>query len=311
MRSLHNRCWAFLWTAALSAGGATLDPGDSRGADLDTGFRVESKLVLVPVTVIDRCGATVAGLNREAFTVTENGRAQNIASFNEDDAPVSIGIVFDISGSMNAVLGPARAALRAVLDDANPADEAFIDTVSTRPGLHAGFTSDSVSLFNQFISRNPAGDTALVDTIYSAVQQVRRGIHARKALIVISDGMDNHSRYSKAELMSRLTEADLQLYTIALGSSEAGKKPIELREESQGFVFMDELATGTGGIGFRVRTGPEIEKAARTIGHALRNRYNLGYVPDSATPSGQWRRINVKVAGQGLRVYARRGYRQD
>jgi len=124
-------------------------------------FRADSALVLVPVTVLDRRGAIVNGLAGDAFTVTEDGVPRPIQSFSEDDAPVSIGIVLDLSGSMKAVLGPAKESLRALLKDANPADEAFLNAVSTRPRAYLGFTRDFDDIVNRAAFENAGGDTAL------------------------------------------------------------------------------------------------------------------------------------------------------
>ena len=155
------------------------------------------------------------------------------------------------------------------------------------------------------------GDTALIDTIYGSLHELRSGIHNRKALLIISDGMDNHSRYSKQELLDRAVESDAQIYTIAVDNARAFSKPMERREESQGLLFLDELAAKTGGMSFVVRGQTDILAAAARIGRALRDQYTIGYVPRGDGRGGQWRRIKVKVEGSGLRAYARTGYRLE
>jgi Ca-activated chloride channel family protein len=279
---------------------ATSRPGDSA-------FHAESSLVLVPVTVLDRRGATVTDLTRSDFTVSENGIRRNISSFSEDEAPVSIGVVFDMSGSMTVVLGEARDALRAVLGDANPDDEAFVDTVSTRPGTYAPFTRDVDSILRPFTLTKAGGSTALIDTIYTSVDRLRSGTHSRKALIVVSDGMDNHSRHTKAELMARLMESEAQIYSIGLVDPSSPHGAAELLEKSRGLNLLDDISSVTGGIVFRVSAQLEVAKASATIGQALRTRYNIGYVPPPSH-DGLWRRIDVRIARPGMRVYARRGY---
>ena len=274
-------------------------------------FRADSTLVLVPVTVVDRRGAMVNGLSSDAFTLTEDGVRQQIRSFSEEDAPVSMGIVLDLSGSMKGSLGAAKESLRALMKDANPADEAFLNAVSTRPRAYSGFTQDFDEVLSRVAFESAAGDTALIDTIYGSLKQLRSGVHARKALLVISDGMDNHSRYSKGELLELAVESDAQIYTIAVGDAPAYSKPIELTEEKRGLLFLDELAVRTGGLRFVVHGRADIAKAAASIGRALRNQYIIGYVPRGDGRNGQWRRIRVKVAGSGLRAYARAGYRLD
>lgn len=297
-------------TAAMIA--ATCTAGaQTRPAPDAPSFRTNSTLVLVPVTVVDRRGAIVNGLGSDAFTLTENGVRQQVHSFAEEDAPVSIGIVLDLSGSMREVLGPAKDALRALMKDANPGDEAFLNTVSTNPRTCSGFTRDFDEVLSLVAFEKAGGDTALIDTIYGSLHQLRSGIHTRKALLVISDGMDNHSRYSKQELLGRAVESDAQIYTIALNNAQAFSKPMERREESQGILFLDELAVKTGGMSFIVRGQTDILAAAARIGRALRDQYTIGFVPRGEGRGGQWRRIRVKVEGSGLRAYARTGYRLE
>jgi Ca-activated chloride channel family protein len=275
------------------------------------GFRSDSTLVLVPVTVVDRRGAIVNGLASDAFTLTENGVRQQIRSFSQEDVPVSMGIVLDLSGSMQRVLSTAKESLRALMMDANPADEAFLNAVSTRPRAYSGFTRDFDAILRKLAFENAGGNTALIDTIYASLQQLRSGVHSRKALLVISDGMDNHSRYSREELLRLTEEADAQIYTIAVSAAPQTAKPIELMEERKGVLLLEELAAKTGGISFSVHSNNDISEATASIGQALRNQYAIGYVPDGNGHAGLWRRIKVQVAGAGMKAYARTGYRLE
>lgn len=274
-------------------------------------FRADSTLVLVPVTVVDRRGSIVNGLASDAFVLTENGVRQQIRSLSEEDAPVSMGIVLDLSESMKGVLGAAKESLRALMKDANPADEAFLNAVSTSPRAYSGFTDRFDELLHQVAFEDAGGSTALIDTIYGSLDQLRSGVHTRRVLLVISDGMDNHSRYSREELLKRAVESDAQIYTIAVGTSPPYAKAMAQIEERRGLLFLDELAAKTGGISFIVHSPADIASAAARIGQALRNQYTIGYVPQGNDRSGQWRRITVKVADSGLRAYARAGYRPD
>jgi Ca-activated chloride channel homolog len=274
-------------------------------------FRVNGTLVLVPVTVVDRRGAIVNGLASGAFTLTEDGVRQPLRAFSEEDAPVSMGIVLDLSGSMRGFLDPAKESLRALMHDANPADEAFLNAVSTRPRAYSGFTADVGEILRRVAFEGAGGYTALIDTIYQSLEELRSGTHARKALLVISDGMDNHSRHSRPEMLDLAMESDAQVYTIAVGNAAAPfSKPIQQAEEKRGLLFLDELARKTGGMSFIVRSRTDIREAAAGIGRALRNQYTIGYVPGNGR-SGQWRRIRVKVEGPGMTAYARAGYRLD
>jgi Ca-activated chloride channel family protein len=274
-------------------------------------FRADGRLVLVPVTVVDHRGAIVNGLASDAFTLTEDGVRQQLRAFSEEDVPVSMGVVLDLSGSMRGYLDAAKESLRSLMNDANPADEAFLNAVSTNPRAYSGFTVNLDEILNRVAFEGAGGDTALIDTIYGSLQELRGGAYTRKALLVISDGMDNHSRYSRQELLELAMESDAQVYTIAVGNPAAPfSKPIQQAEEKRGLLFLDELATKTGGMSFMVRGQTDIRAAAARIGRALRNEYTIGYVPGSGR-EGQWRKIRVKVAGPGMRAYARSGYRLD
>jgi Ca-activated chloride channel family protein len=274
-------------------------------------FRADSTLVLVPITVIDRRRAFVNGLARGAFTLTEDGVRQQIRSFSEEDAPVSMGIVLDLSGSMKGVLGTAKESLRSLMNDANSEDEAFLNTVSTRPRVYLGFTRDFDEILSRVALEDARGDTALIDTIYASLNQLRAGAHTRKALLVISDGMDNHSRYSREELLERAMESDAQIYTIAVDGAPPYAKPMAVTEEKQGLLFLDALAEKTGGMNFVVHSHADIAKAAATVNQVLRNEYVIGYVPPAYDRSGLWRKIRVKVASSGMKAYARAGYRLE
>jgi Ca-activated chloride channel family protein len=240
-----------------------------------------------------------------------DGVRQPISSFSEEDVPVSMGIVLDLSGSMRRVLSDAKGSLQALMNDANPQDEAFLKAVSTRPRSYLGFTEDFGEILHEVALEGASGDTALVDTIYESLLELRSGTRPRKALLVISDGMDNHSRYSKGELLERAVESDAQIYTIAV-SDPASRfaKPITRTEESQGLLFMDELAAKTGGLSFVVSGQADVATAAANIGRALRNQYTIGYAPNGGRNS-QWHKIRVTVEGAGMKAYARTGYRVD
>jgi Ca-activated chloride channel family protein len=280
-------------------------PGDN------TAFHADSSLVMVPVTVTDRNGAIVNGLPRDAFSVKENGVEQKIRSFSIEEEPVSIGVVFDLSGSMKESLGGARQALRALTASANPDDEALLETVSTHPKSVLGFTNDVNELLSMVAYEKARGDTALVDTVGLSLDHIRSAAHSRRALVVISDGMDNHSRHTQGDLLNRAMEADLQIYTISIFNPPANRKASQLMEEQHGLLLMEELAERTGGLQFMVRSDEDMRQAAVRIGAAMRNRYSIGYIPADGGRSGQWRKIQVKVARAGLKVHARTGYRLD
>jgi Ca-activated chloride channel family protein len=166
-----------IWAATVVMSVTWTAAAQTRPAPEVLAFRADSTLVLVPVAVVDRRGAIVNGLDRNAFTVTENGVRQEIRSFSQEDVPVSMGIVLDLSGSMRGVLGGAKESLRALLKDTNPADEAFLNAVSTHPRALSGFTHQFEEVLNRAAFEYAGGDTALIDTIYASLEQLRSGIH--------------------------------------------------------------------------------------------------------------------------------------
>jgi Ca-activated chloride channel family protein len=301
--------------AAAASGGATWSAEAPKRVTAESAaFRTDSELVLVPVTVVDRRGAVVNGLGSGAFTLTEDGAQQPIRAFSEEDAPVSLGIVLDLSGSMKGYLSAAKEALRSLIADANPDDEVFLNGVSTRPRAYSGFQDSFTETLRRVESEDAAGYTALIDTIFGSSKELRGGVHPRKAMVVISDGMDNHSRYTNAELLRQAEEGDAQIYTIATVAALNAvqpPKPMIMTEAQRGRAFLDELAAKTGGISFALSSPTDIAKATASIGRALRNQYTIGYAPGSDNRSGKWHKITVKVAGPGMKAYARTGYRVE
>ncbi len=272
-------------------------------------FRSEAQVVLVPVTVTDRRGALLTGLAPGAFTLMQDNVPQRITSFGEEDVPASIGIVFDTSGSMRQVLPQAKAMLHAFFEQCNPEDEAFLYTVSSRPDIESRYSSDFGGMLEHTVFFEANGATALTDTIFAAVRKSRSAHNPRKALLIISDGMDNHSRYSKGELMSAAMEADLQIYSISVFDPPRNKKPIELQEERQGVFFLEDLSRKTGGLQVVVQNEHDIQEAAARIGRAIRNQYVIGYVPEGAGKADEkWHAIRVKMNRPDATAYSRSGY---
>ncbi|MGA2268925.1 MAG: VWA domain-containing protein [Bryobacteraceae bacterium] len=271
-------------------------------------IREDVGLVLVSAIVTDHRGAVVNGLRPDNFTIVEDKVPQPILSFSTQDAPCSVGVILDLSGSMRDKLPAATAAVRAFFQTANPEDESFLLTVATHPESVSGFSADFEALQNSLLHARAGGSTALIDTVYLGLDQMRSARHPHKALLIVSDGIDNHSRYSSAELLRLVQETDVQIYTIGVPEDAAGRKPIELRERSNGLHFLRDLADNSGGLSFTVVTADDVAAAAQKIGRAVRSEYVLGYRQSNKADSGKWRNIQVKVRPSHLRVYARRGY---
>ena len=273
-------------------------------------FRVESALVLVPVTVTDRGGAYLGDLPRESFTVLDNRQPQPITVFTSVDAPSALGIVLDVSGSVRDRLERQKAAARAAAEMLNPDDEYFLMSVSSSPATLAGRGGDPASIAGLLRGLSAGGWTALYDTISGALTEVRRSRLPRRAVLVISDGIDNHSRMSKPELARALEEADVRVYCVAIEDMDANRKgAAAIAETQRGLGLMDELAGKSGGLSLRVGPGEDPAPAARRIASAIHNQYVLGYRTPSCG-SGKWHTIQVKIDRRHSNVYARTGYRE-
>ncbi len=278
-------------------------PSEDRGPAI----KVDVNLVLVPVTVTDDMGRIVSGLRRDNFNVYDDKQEQPIISFSSEDAPFSVGVVFDTSGSMSGQkIHEARLAARAFWQAANPEDEAFLVTFSDRAELQVDFTRDFAEIQNGLLFAAPKGATALIDAVDLAMRHLKSARNTRKALLVISDGGDNHSRLSKGELLRYAREADVQIYGIGIHNGSSSP------EEMSGPLLLEELANATGGQHFMVQSENELPDIAARIGIALHDQYMIGYQPPEGAQPGKWRRIRVRLqAPKGvptLRVYARTGY---
>jgi Ca-activated chloride channel homolog len=284
-------------------------------------FLTSSRMVLVPVTVTDHDGRTMVGLQAKDFNVFEGPTPQTIVSFGTEDVPVSVGLVLDTSGSMQRTLGVVKEGAQAFVKTSNPDDEYLLLTVSTLPSAVSEFTNDASELRQDIAVTQPGGLTALIDTVYMGLNQMRKARNPQRALVILSDGMDNHSRYSKSELLRVALEADVQIYTILVdgaggGSSGEGAlfrpsmiaKPGAQAAERQGPSLLEELAEKTGGLSFHARSEAQAQEAMLKASQALRNQYVIGYRPADSGLSGTWRRIRVKSTVPKLNVHARSGY---
>jgi len=274
-------------------------------------IRVQTELVLIPVTVTDPMNRFVTGLEKEHFRLYEDKVEQAVTHFASEDAPLSVGIVFDTSGSMGAKLQKSRQAVAQFTKLANPEDEFFLVQFSERPELVLGFTHEAEEIQNRLTFTQSRGRTALLDGIYLAIHEMKQ--HARnprKALLVISDGGDNSSRYTESEIKNLVREADVQIYAIGIF------EPISSRgrtaEELAGPSLLSELAEQTGARHFPVENLNELPDVAAKIGIELRNQYVLGYSPINQERDGKYRRVQVKLKQPPglpqLKVFWRLGY---
>ena len=291
--------------------GPTVPPKSPRQQSQESrnAIQVDVEMVLVNVTVTDPYGGLVTGLDKGNFRVFENDVEQEILTFSSEDVPISIGLIFDMSASMSGKLDKARQGALQFLKTANPRDEFFLVSFNDRAELTSRFTSNIEELQNRMMSTRPKGRTALLDAIYLGLSEMKGARNRKRALLVISDGGDNHSRYNETKIRNALKEADCQLYGMGIFDVNDMRRTAE---ERNGPTLLSELAEITGGRVFPVSTLSDLPDIAATIGMELRDRYLLGYKPGDARHDGAWRRIKVKVVPPAglppLNVYARTGY---
>ena len=257
------------------------------------------EVVLVPVTVTDPLTRSVTGLEKGFFHVFEDGAEQEIKYFYSEDAPISLGVIFDVSGSMSGAINTSRDAVIQFFKTANPEDEFFTIAFSDKPALLGDFTQKVEDIQGKLVYTVPKGRTALLDAIYLGIQKMHTARHQKKALLVISDGGENQSRYTPGEVKRVLQEADVQVYAICVAGSDFGPGLLRTISET------------TGGRMYFGSSGDLADVAAK-IGVELRNQYVLGYRPKNTVRDGRWRKIKVKLmpppALPPLHLSAKSGY---
>lgn len=266
---------------------------DTTDRALRTNIRVDTTLVPIPVAVTDPLSRFVTGLDKEDFRLYEDKVEQEIAHFSSEDVPLSIGIVFDTSGSMGVKLSRSRESVAEFLKTANPEDEFFLVEFNDRPTMAVGFTSHAEEIQNRLTFVQAKGSTSLLDAVYTAVHQMKKARNPRKAILIISDGGDNASRYTEGEVKNAVRESDAQIY--AIGIYEAPDLRGRTPEESAGPELLNNLAGQTGGRAFNVANLADLPDVAAKIGIELRNQYVLYYSPKNLARDGKYRRVQVKL----------------
>ena len=287
--------------------------GDNAETILDrrADIRVDTTLVQIPVSVtLASTGKLVTGLAVDNFELKEDGDEQEIISFFSGDAPLSVGVVFDASGSMGDKLSRSREAVKQFLRTANPQDEFFLVNFNDRPELSVPFTNDSAEIISRLSFVQSKGRTALLDGVYLAMNEMKKARNGRKAILIISDGGDNSSRYTEREVKNAVREADVQIY--AIGIFETYGLRSRTPEEFAGPGLLNELTEQTGGRHFAIGNLAELPDVAAKIGLELRNEYILGYRPTNEDRDGKYRKVEVKLVNTKglprLRSRSRRGY---
>jgi len=282
--------------------GIPFKPGGTIHFDVD--------LALINVTVTDPYNRLVTGLEPDNFRVFEDSIEQEVVTFSAEDVPISIGVIFDFSGSMANKVAKAREAAIQFFKTANPQDEFFLVSFNERAELTSSFTNSVEDLQSRMLLTAPKGRTALLDAIYLGLSQMRGAHNAKRALLILSDGGDNHSRYNESDIKRLVKEADTQLYAIGIFD------PLGYRnrspEELSGPSLLSEVTEMTGGRVFAVEKLDELPDIASKIGMELRNQYVLGYRPSNKVHDARWRKLKIKLrAPKGLpplSVFSKTGY---
>jgi Ca-activated chloride channel family protein len=273
----------------------------------NSSIKVDVDLVLVPVTISDDHERLYVGLHEKNFEVFEGKNRQEIRHFSMEDAPISLGVIFDMSGSMSSKMARAREAVTEFLRAANQQDEFFMITFADQPEVLSDFTTSVEDVQAKLLYTFPKGRTALLDAIYLGLAKMRQARCRKKALLIISDGGDNHSRYTEREIKSLVKESDVTLYGIGIYDHY-----FSTQEERLGPWLLSDLTEITGGRSYTIDNPNGLPAVARSIGIQLRNQYVIGYRPVNSLRNGKWRKIKIKLRAlhglPPLRVYAKTGY---
>jgi Ca-activated chloride channel homolog len=284
----------------------SLTIGAERAPELHVDLRVDVPLVLVNVNVTNGLGIPVPGMDQSEFHVFENGVEQKITHFSSEDAPISIAIVFDASDSMRRKLRTAHRALHELLRESNPEDEFALIVFNRKAKLVVPFTQEAGEIEGQLGDVRAEGRTALLDAIHMALVEMKQEArYKRKAVVILSDGGDNQSRYTEREIRAAIWESDVQIYAVGIFDAFAPHLP---REEARGPQLLSHITEETGGRHFPVDNLGDLPEICSIIGRQLRNQYVLGFVPADPERDGKFRRVQVKVDDSGLRIHARPGY---
>ena len=304
---LINRLFLCI-TVSFAVAGLAQEPSPTPD-DPSAPVRIKTDLVTLTLTVTDLYGRYVSGLNKNAFTITDNNQAQDITFFSDSDAPVSVGILFDVSGSMGGEkIQKARKALARFIMTSHPSDEYFLIAFNNRAQLLMDRTRDGDAVLQKLTLVQPKSNTALYDAVYLGVERVTRGSHQKRALLIISDGQDNASRYNFGEVRRLMKESDVVAYSVGIMAGGDLGGPLGM----QGQAFLDEISSVTGGKSFYPQTDVEMDEIFERIALELRHQYSLGYTPKDFKPDGKWRKVKVKVKPPRglprLTVRSREGY---
>ena len=299
---------SFLLCAMVSLVLFAQTSGKSQSPETNKTIKVDVDLVTVNATVTDAQNRVITGLDKNNFRVWEDKVEQKLQYFSAEDVPVSIGLVFDVSGSMKDKINTSREAAVTFLKTGNPQDEYFLETFSNRPQVAEDFTTDISRLQNKIVFQNANGMTAMYDAVYASLEKLKDGTNPKKALLLITDGEDNRSRYTFANVRDYVKEQDVQIYAIGIVSDYNS----QLGSGRTGRAMLEELSDITGGHAFFPDSVYDLEDICMKIAVELKNQYVLGYRSTNENKDGKWRKIRVQVDGPKgvghLNVKSKSGY---
>jgi VWFA-related protein len=283
---------ALLWVVAF-ASSAFIAHGQNPPPAPSIDIRVDTTLVVIPVTVTDTSNRFVLGLEKSDFTLLEDGVQQKISQFAGENAPISLGLLVDLSGSMGAKIRISREAVKQILKTLDRQDETCLIEFSDRVDVVANFSDESGTIEDKLENAEPGGLTALLDAVSVGLGEMKKAKNARKALVIISDGGDNNSKFSAEAVKDLVRQADVQVYS--LGVFERGLGLGLSMAEVSGPKLLTSLSEQTGGRVFAATHFSDLPTIAGRIGVELRNQYVVAYAPTNHKKDGKYRKVEVKV----------------
>lgn len=289
--------------------GGLLSPASTHELTGSPTIRRDASLVLVNTSVTDPLGRPITSLDESNFRVFDNNAEQEIVRFSSEDVPASIGIILDTSGSMEDKFGESRLALVQFLQTANPQDEFFLEDFGDRAHLEGPFTQQIGDIQDRLMFLRPRGKTALFDAVYLGLNEMKEAENKKKALLIISDGGDNHSEHDKRDVINFLKESDVQLYSIGIYEP---RDSCATPEECSGPSLLKDLSKATGGQAFRVSHISDLIDIATKLSNLIRSQYLIAYEPSKPSRDAKWHKIKVSLKPPKdlppLTVHARSGY---
>jgi Ca-activated chloride channel family protein len=288
----HLLALNMILAAALTSAGITTGQ-QVKVSTGDDPVKLRVNMINLNVEVLDPNGRYVRGLTKDNFEVFEDKTKQSIDLFSFDDQPVSVGFVFDLSGSMSGKAQRARETLREFVNGCHVDDEMFLIGFNDKPTLLTDFTKNDADIVNSVAMMPAKGSTSLLDAVYMGVEKLRQGRYNRRVLIIISDGEDNSSRYSQKEIVNLVKESDVQIFSI--GTTEIWQSPTYA--DLSGMEILDSMSTMTGGKAYFPKDFNQMSSVCRQIALGLRNQYSIAYVPSNASLDGSWRKLKIRIKG--------------